>query len=129
MNKPIVFDIDGTLTAEPYNEDNLLSLRENPAMVLVAIALQAERPLLISTARPERFRGQTEQWLSGHGLKPYRTFMRRDEDEGIPDQEVKFEHLQEIRSIYGDPQVWVDDHDSNVRMLRMNGVPVIHVNR
>jgi len=129
MNKPVIFDVDGTLTAEPYSEDNLLTLRENSAMVLVALALQKERPLVISTARPERFREQTEQWLSSHGLNPSHVFMRNDEDEGLPDHVVKYEHLQSIRQTFGDPLAWVDDNRYNIIMLRENGVPVIQVNR
>ena len=127
MKKPIVFDIDGTLTAERYDENNLLTLKENPAMMLVAIAMQAERPLLISTARPEFLREVTELWLAKHGLRPEKIYMRRDSDEGIPDPAVKFEHLQEIILEYGQPVVWADDNDANIEMLRAEDVPVIHV--
>lgn len=127
--QPIVFDIDGTLTSELYNEDNLLTLRENSAMMLVALAMQLERPLIVSTARPERFREQTKKWLASHGLKPQEIYMRDNSLEGIPDYKIKFDHLQNIRKKFGDPLVWVDDNDSNIAMLRENGVPVIHVNR
>ena len=125
--QPIVFDIDGTLTSEHYNENNLTTLRENPTMMLLALAMQAERPLVISTARPERFMPQTEQWLASHGLKPDAIFMRPNDQEGIPDAVVKSEHLQLIRAMFGDPLVWVDDNDANVAMLQKNNVPVIHV--
>lgn len=125
--QPIVFDIDGTLTSEHYNEDNLLTLKENPTMMLLAIAMQAERPLVVSTARPERFRDQTEKWLANHGLKPAQIYMRDNEREGVPDHMIKFGHLQDIRKVFGDPLVWVDDNDSNVNMLQKNDVPVIHV--
>ena len=125
--QPIVFDIDGTLTSEHYNEDNLLTLKENPAMMLVAIALQAERPLLVSTARPEYLRDVTELWLAKHGLSPKQIYMRPNDKEGVPDAEVKSEHLQETLKSYGKPLVWADDNDSNIAMLRENDVPVIHV--
>jgi hypothetical protein len=128
--QPICFDIDGTLTSEPYNEDNLESLRENSAMMLVALSLQLERPLVISTARPERFMQQTETWLANHGLQPDAIFMRPNEQEGVPDPEIKREHLNLIRAIYGsNPLVWVDDNPKNVEMLRQEKVPVIHVNK
>lgn len=125
--QPIVFDIDGTLTSERYNEDNLLTLRENPTMMLLAIAMQAERPLVVSTARPERFKDQTEKWLASHGLQPAAIYMRDDDREGVPDHMIKFGHLQDIRKKFGDPLVWVDDNDSNVQMLQKNNVPIIHV--
>lgn len=125
--QPIVFDIDGTLTSEHYNEDNLLTLQENPAMMLVAIALQAERPLIVSTARPERLREVTELWLAKHGLTPKQIYMRPDDQEEVPDAEIKFAHLQDILDVYGHPIVWADDNDANIAMLRENDVPVIHV--
>jgi hypothetical protein len=125
--QPVVFDIDGTLTSEHYDENNLLTLRENAAMLLVAIALQAEDPLLISTARPERLRPQTTKWLKMHGLLPIQIFMRPDDQEGVPDHVIKEDHLIRIRFFYGDPLVWVDDNAGNIEMLQRNNVPVIHV--
>lgn len=125
--QPVVFDIDGTLTSEHYDENNLLTLRENAAMLLVAIALQTERPLLISTARPERLRPQTTEWLKMHGLLPIQIFMRPDDQEGVPDHVIKEDHLIRIRSFYSDPLVWADDNAGNIEMLQRNNVPVIHV--
>jgi hypothetical protein len=127
MKNPIVFDIDGTLTSEHYNEDNLLTLRENPAMMLVAIALQIERPLIISTARPEFLREVTELWLAKHGLNPEKIYMRPSDQEGVPDPEIKLAHLRDIQEKYGQPVVWADDNSGNIAMLRENNVPVIHV--
>jgi hypothetical protein len=124
---PIVFDIDGTLTSEHYNQDNLLTLKENPAMMLVAIALQIERPLLISTARPEFLREVTEAWLAKHGLSPKQIYMRPNDQEGVPDPEIKLVHLRDIQSKYGQPIVWVDDNLGVLGMLRDQKVPVIAV--
>jgi len=126
---PIVFDIDGTLTSEHYNQDNLLTLRENPAMMLVAIALQTERPLLVSTARPEFLRDVTEAWLAKHGLSPKQIYMRPNDQEGVPDPEIKLVHLRDIQAKYGQPIVWADDNDANIAMLQANDVPVIHVKK
>jgi hypothetical protein len=126
--QPIVFDIDGTLTEERYNEDNLLTLRENSAMVLVALSMQSERPLLISTARPEFLRDQTEKWLASHGLVPDAIYMRPDNQDGVPDHIIKFDHLSNIIHQYGRPFAWVDDNEDNVNMLRRNNIPTIHVN-
>jgi uncharacterized HAD superfamily protein len=125
--RPIVLDIDGTLTAEPYNEKNLETLKENPAMVFVAKAMQENHPILISTARPERYREQTERWLESQGLKPRALYMRPDSREGVPDHMVKFGHLQDILKEFGKPALWVDDLESNIAMLKKNDIPVIHV--
>ena len=127
MKPPIVFDVDGTLTSERYDEGNLLTLKANPAMILVALAMQAERPLIVSTARPERYREQTGRWLDAQGLRPAAVFMREDSRDGVPDHMIKFGHLLAIRKEFGEPRVWIDDNDSNIAMLRKNGVPVIHV--
>ena len=123
--QPIVFDVDGTLTAEDYRLDNLRTLRPNPSMVLVALALSGERPLLISTARPEWLREDTEAWLYSHGLSPEEVYMRSSLDDDIPDYLVKLGHLRKIRDSYGTPYLWVDDNTEVVEMLRSNNVPVI----
>lgn len=127
MKQPVVFDIDGTLTAEPYTADNILKVKENPAMVFVAKTLQDTNPLVISTARPERWRKETEKWLKGHGLDPEAVYMRDDSRTEAADQMIKFGHLRDIRERFGEPVIWVDDNPSNVNMLKSNGVPVIHV--
>jgi hypothetical protein len=126
--QPIVFDVDGTLTAEDYRLDNLRTLRPNPSMVLVALALSGERPLLISTARPEWLEEDTEAWLYSHGLSPEKLYMRSSLDDGIPDYLVKLDHLRKIRDSYGNPYLWVDDNTEVVEMLRSNNVTVIAMN-
>jgi len=124
---PIVYDIDGTLTAEPYVEDNVRNLRANSVMVLTALALQLERPLLISTARPDYLREETEAWLNSCGLEPKKVYMKEMWMEELPDFQVKEIHLDQIRVEWGTPVVWVDDNPQNVNMLRNRNVPVIHV--
>jgi hypothetical protein len=93
----------------------------------VAIALQAERPLLVSTARPEFLRDVTEAWLAKHGLSPKQIYMRPNDQEGVPDPDIKLVHLKDIQAKYGQPIVWADDNDANIAMLQENDVPVIHV--
>lgn len=127
MSQPVVFDIDGTLTAEPYNDKNIGKVKENPAMVFLAKTLQESSPLVISTARSEKWRPQTEKWLKSHGLSPQAVYMRDESREHAADQMIKFSHLKDIREKFGDPTVWVDDNPANVNMLRRNDVPVIHV--
>jgi hypothetical protein len=126
--QPIVFDIDGTLTSEPYDEPRLGSLRANSAMMLVALALQLERPLIIATARSESHREVTEKWLANHGLNPTKIYMRPESKEGVPPSFIKENYLRDIRKKFGEPMVWADDNGPTVAMLRKNNVPVIHVN-
>jgi len=127
MKPLVVFDIDGTLTAEPYTEKNLLTVEVNPAMLLLAQALQKKYPLVISTARPDKYREKTEKWLKKHKLTPIAVYMREEGRERVADQMIKFGHLQDIRENHGEPVLWADDNDMNVTMLERNNVPVIHV--
>lgn len=96
-------------------------------MILVAAALQKEHPLLVSTARPEKWRSQTEEWLRSHGINAQEVYMRGADRPEAADHMVKFGHLQDIRKNFGDPAIWIDDNPANVNMLRKNNVPVIHV--
>lgn len=127
MKAPVVFDVDGTLTLEPYTPNNIRKVKENPAMVLVAVALQKEHPLLVSTARPEKWRLETEEWLRSHGINAEKVYMRDANRSEAADQMIKFGHLQAVRDEYGQPVIWIDDNPANVNMLRRNDVPVIHV--
>jgi len=125
--QPIVFDVDGTLTSDPYDESNLGTLRENRAMVLVALAMQLERPLIIATARSERFRNVTEKWLGDLGLNPTEVYMRPESKENVYPSFVKLDYLRDIEKKYGTPLLWADDNAATVKMLRKHNVPVIHV--
>jgi len=124
--QPIVFDIDGTLTTERYNQFNVKTVTPHKSRVLAALQHQSERPLIISTARSESLRGDTEYWLAEQGLKPVEVYMGPDPSLSGLDYIVKYQHLLNIRKKYGDPWVWVDDNGENVRMLQENGVLVIH---
>jgi uncharacterized HAD superfamily protein len=124
---PVVFDIDGTLTSEHYNEDNLLTLKENPTMLLLALALQAERPLVVSTARPEYLRVETETWLKSKGLKPDKVYMRSSDEEDTEDFLVKEKHLKKILKEFGMPVTWCDDNLDNIAMLKRHNVPCIAI--
>ena len=127
MKSVIVFDIDGTLTAERYTAKNILKVKENPPLMGMALALQEKYPLIISTARPEKYREQTEKWLAKHNLKPEALYMREEGRDYVADQMIKFGHLQDIRKNHGEPVLWADDNDANIRMLERADVPVIHV--
>jgi hypothetical protein len=124
---PVVFDIDGTLTAERYDEGNLLTLKENPTMLLLALALQAERPLVVSTARPEYLRNETQTWLKSKGLKPEKIYMRPNGEESVEDFLIKEKHLKKILKEFGMPVTWCDDNLDNIAMLKRHNVPCIAI--
>lgn len=127
MRQPVVFDIDGTLTDEHYTEGNLLTVRPNFVILDIAHSLQETYPLVISTARPEKFREKTLQWLSDRELYPKEVYMREEGRNTAADHMIKFGHLQSIEKKFGKPHLWVDDNPDNIRMLLRNEVPVLQV--
>jgi hypothetical protein len=127
MVPPIVFDIDGTLTAEWYKDSNVIDVSPNLLMVGLARGLyKSGVPIVISTARPERMRDHTEVWLDLNGVK-YDALVMRADDDGRLDYEVKRDQLNLIRSMFGPPLLWYDDNHDVTVMLREEGVPVIQV--
>jgi uncharacterized HAD superfamily protein len=129
MNNPLVSDIDGTLTSEPYNSGNILEVRPKSEVLLIALVHQKERPLLISTARPNKWRKQTEEWLEAQGLHPEKLYMREEHEKDFPDPVVKKRHLNSIREEYGNPVLWLEDNPENIKMLESNKVAVIAIKR
>lgn len=125
MERPTVWDIDGTLTAESYSPHNLASLKPNPQMISLALLLSSQGPLVVSTARPEKYRHETAIWLMNCGLTPDALYMRSSEDDGEPDSIVKEKHLAAMVKKFGLPKLWVDDKEENCNMAKNYGIPCI----
>lgn len=127
MVPPIVFDIDGTLTAEWYNDSNVIDVSPNLLMVGLARGLyKSGVPIVISTARPERMRDHTEVWLDLNGVK-YDALVMRADDDGRLDCEVKADQLDLIREMFGKPMLWYDDNFDNIAMLKRCDISTIQV--
>lgn len=127
MVPPVVFDVDRTLTAEWYNDSNVIDVAPNLLMVHLARSLHKSGvPIVISTARPGWMKADTETWLELNGVEYDSLFMRANDDTRR-DHEVKLDHLNLIRSLYGQPLLWYDDNFDNIAMLNEHGVPTIHV--
>ena len=127
MVPPVVFDVDGTLTAEWYRDGNVVDLPPNALMVGLARSLyKSGVPLVIATARAEWMRLDTEIWLRVNGVE-YDGLMMRADDDSRPDYEVKADQLDLIRSLFGAPLLWYDDNFDNVSMLQGEGVPTIQI--
>ena len=127
MVPPVVFDVDGTLTTEWYRDSNVIDVSPNILMVGLARGLyKSGVPIVISTARPEWMRTDTEIWLDLNGVK-YDSLFMRSNDDSRRDHEVKLDQLNWIRSMYGNPLLWYDDNFDNVTMLKQEGVPTIQV--
>jgi len=127
MVPPIVFDVDGTLTTEWYRDSNVIDVSPNVNMVQLAQCLyKSGVPIVISTARAEWMRADTEAWLGLNGVEYDDLIMRADTD-SRRDHEVKRDQLNLIRSLYGNPLLWYDDNFDNVTMLQEEGIPTIQV--
>ena len=127
MVPPVVFDVDGTLTTEWYRDSNVIDVSPNVNMVQLARCLyKSGVPIVISTARAEWMRADTEVWLNLNGVECDALIMRANDDSRM-DFEVKRFQLNLIRRMYGSPLLWYDDNFDNVRVLQSEGVPTIQV--
>lgn len=123
----VVFDIDMTLTSEWYYEDNVATLRANFPLVQLAILLaESGVSIVISTARPNRLRAESENWLQSVGVKFDALYMRNDGDDR-PDHYVKTEQALAIIEDFGRPLLWYDDNQDNCKVVRELGIPCIQV--
>ena len=127
MVPPVVFDVDGTLTTEWYRDSNVIDVSPNVLMVGLARSLyKSGVPIVISTARAEWMRADTETWLELNGVQ-YDALIMRADDDGRLDYEVKTDQLNLIKLMFGAPLLWYDDNFDNVSMLQGEGVPTIRV--
>lgn len=130
MAKPVfAFDVDGTLTAKGQDNVPLMQLKPNPKILDLALFFQNpdKGTIVITTARDEGIRKQTEAWLKAHGLKPKHVLMRGKGDPR-PDPEVKVEQVNVLRKNFGDNITMYDDKPENCRAVRSKtGIKCIQV--
>jgi FMN phosphatase YigB (HAD superfamily) len=138
----VVFDLDGTLInvesvvhlaqAKEWDEFHEATLRCPPYQQMVDYARFIQRltqiDWIVATAKPEKFRHRTVNWLSVHGLMPEALLMRSDHDYR-PSPELK---LDMVRSYVGGEENWkssilfaVEDRDKMVDAWRGAGVPCL----
>jgi hypothetical protein len=135
-----IFDVDGTLcnvesirhyvTAKPKNFEAFHAGSVNcPPHEWVAESARAIHgsgmPVLVVTARKERYWWHTTLWLRENWIPYHALFMRGDND-GRPDYEVKADILAEIRRFYS-PVIAFDDNPAVLRLWREEGIPAVRV--
>ncbi len=132
-----LFDLDGTLADNSHRQSLVTGSKKdwdaffeaqvfdtpNQAVVGLfrALEISEQYDLIVATARPERYRAVTLDWLAKHGIKPFKLVMRIDGDRRS-DEIIKREILQNLRCEGLDPLFVVDDRSSVVRMWRSEGV-------
>ena len=135
--KLVLFDIDGTLADNSHRQHFLTSSpkswdefydkmnEDRPNVDVVGLCRTLTRSddydVVLVTARPERYRSVTEDWLSRHAIDCPRLLMRANED-FRPDAEVKQEMLGELTSSLDDIAFIIDDRTKTVRMWRSLGL-------
>lgn len=127
-NFPVfVFDVDGTLTSERFENDQVRELKTNPPILNLALALQENGlEFVVVTARPEYLREDTEYWIAKQGLKPSFVLMRKEDDKR-PDPAVRSHQLKLVRDEYGPHVLLFDDKIENCQAVKSMGIPCIHV--
>jgi hypothetical protein len=93
----------------------------HPLLNLTRVLLGSRRlTVIVMTARPERYRLITVEWLQRYGVVPDFLLMRANDDVR-PDKEVKRSHLVAIREHH---DIWfsVEDRAGVVKMWREEGI-------
>jgi hypothetical protein len=120
LEKPVfAFDVDGTLTAKGQGDVSLLEMKPNRKILDLALYYQdLERGVVvITTARDESIRKETEKWLKAQGLRPKHVLMRGKGDPR-PDPEVKVEQVNILRKNFGNGITMYDDKPENCKAVR-----------
>lgn len=127
-NFPVfVFDVDGTLTSERFENDQVRDLKTNRPILNLALALQENGlEFVVVTARPEYLREDTLHWIEKQNLKPSFVLMRREGDLR-PDPDVRAHQLKLVRDEYGPHVLLFDDKIENCKAVQSMGIPCVHV--
>jgi hypothetical protein len=118
-----------TLTSEWYKNDEVSFLKPFEPMVNLTLEFQKEGvPIVVSTARPERLRESSLNWLSRNGIFPSRLQMRGNHD-NRPDPLVKGDQARKILDTYGSVSLWYDDNGGNGEVIQELGIQFFLVNQ
>jgi hypothetical protein len=141
MNKIIVCDIDGTIADIEHRRHFVRTKPRNwpafnKAMVhdtphtdiiwLYKLMQDADCTMLIASGRGEEDRAKTESWLAAQDIKWVKLYMRPAKD-SRRDDIIKAEILEQIRTEFGEPYMWIDDRQQVVDAIRAAGIRVLQV--
>jgi uncharacterized HAD superfamily protein len=117
-----VFDVDGTLTAEPYAADDVVGLRVNyPVATLCRVLYQAGHLIDIVTARPASLEADTVTWLQNNKI-PYHSLTTRAQGDERPDYQVRVDQVRIAEKRHGVTVDTVfDDNVGNIQELTKHG--------
>lgn len=135
-----IFDVDGTLadvsgirhyiTAdaqrknfEKFHAASIMVHPHEPVAELARVLYASGMPVLVVTARMERWRYITSTWLQKWRI-PHDALLMRPDGDGRRDVEIKREILTRIRERYT-PALAVDDNPAIVALWREEQIPVV----
>jgi phosphoglycolate phosphatase-like HAD superfamily hydrolase len=134
-----IFDIDGTLAdlshrlphiqTQPKNWDAFFAacVDDAPIPHVVELAKSLPLPIVCVSGRSDAVRVETDFWLRVKaGLIPAALYMRKAGDHR-PDDIIKIELLDRLRSDGWSPIMAFDDRDRVVKAWRANGIPCAQV--
>lgn len=137
-----VFDIDGTLSLVEHRRhfvrnkpknwkaffEAMVHDEVNEPVAKTMLSLEAAgHKIVLCSGRGEEYRRHTEDWLKQHNLGVYEVLYMRAAGDYRPDNVVKKELLDQMRSDGYDPIAAFDDRNSVVDMWRENGVACFQV--
>jgi len=98
----VAFDIDGTLAQAPFLPNNVRQMAPKPEMIrLLRTLSRAGIQIMIVTARPERYRADTEWWLRRQAI-PYRILRMRRGGDNRPDPALRAEQVADTTILFDD---------------------------
>jgi hypothetical protein len=138
MNRSVaLFDLDGTLANNAHRQPLVATGRKDwdaffeaqvddtpnaPVVALYKVLSASDQlEIIIVTARPERYRDLTENWLKLHEI-PFSRIVMRTNGDRRRDDVIKREMLADLRREGLNPILAVDDRTSVVQMWRSEGV-------
>jgi predicted kinase len=101
-------------------------LREDVKLQVLGKCAELGLPLVLVSARPDTYRGATEQWLFENLQYPYLTLIMRRADDKRPDTDVK-KGIYETYFKNNPVELVFDDRPSVIRMWRELGLNVVDV--
>lgn len=84
---------------------------------------------ILATARVEKYRADTENWMKKEGLTAYEKLYMRDNFDWRPDYEAKQDMLKQIEKEYGKPFLVFDDRNAVLNMYQNNGIFTLGINQ
>lgn len=98
----VAFDIDGTLAQGPFDPGNVRGLKPRTGLIRTLRALRrAGMKIIVVTARPERYRADTEWWLRRQSV-PYHALRMRGGSDNRPDPELRSEQARDASVLFDD---------------------------